>query len=49
MKGYAAYMVDFDGTISSNDITSLLAKRLPGGGGADYSRYRQGEIGCEGG
>lgn len=49
MKVMLAYLVDFDGTISSNDITSLLAKRFAGPAAAQiYSRYRQGEIGMRG-
>lgn len=44
-----AYVVDFDGTITGNDITSILAKQYAGPAASEvYRRYRQGEIGMKG-
>lgn len=43
-----AYVVDFDGTVTTNDITSILAKRYAGAAASQvYRRYRQGEIGMK--
>ena len=44
-----AYVVDFDGTITCKDVTTVLAKRYAGEAGAEISeRYRRGEIGMRG-
>ena len=44
-----AYVVDFDGTISRIDITSVLARRYAGAAAAEIGeRYRRGEFGMKG-
>ena len=40
-----AYVVDFDGTVTRTDITSILAKKYAGSAASEvYRFYREGKI-----